>query len=106
MHVGNVELDLWAVEDLERVENGHGRKGVAGRIEDDPGRLLAGRMDGLDDLAFEVGLAEVYGQTKFPGVVVAPRTNVVQLGRAIDLRLPLAKKIEIRPIEDEDGSHH
>ena len=98
VHIGDVEFNLRAIKHLERIENCHGREGVAGRIDDDPGRLLAGRMDGLDNLALEVGLADVNGQAEFLGVGFAPGTNVIQCGRAVDLRLSLAEKIQIWPI--------
>ena len=97
--IRDVQLDLRPLEHFERVEDRDRGEAVAGRIDDDPGRLDPGRVDGLDDLALEIRLAELDGKAELGRIGLAPAADLVQRRMPVDLGLALPQQIEVRPVQ-------
>src|SRR5262249_22828261 len=105
--VGDVHFDRRHVHAEDRVEDGDGRGGVAGGIDDDAERLFAsGLVNPVDDGAFVVRLPELDGDAE-PAAGVAAQLFHVRQGRAaVFLRLAGAEQIEVRAVENVDGLGH
>ena len=66
------------------------------------GRLVAGLLDPVDQLALVVGLAEVDLEPERLAGLPAVLLDVVERLAAIDPGLALAEHIEVGTVEDED----
>src|SRR5207302_7195331 len=74
------------------------------RIQDDPGESPAlGVLEPVDQLPLRVGLAAFDSETAAPRVAADRAVDFGQRGPAVDARLTRAEKVEIRPVEDENG---
>src|ERR1700722_865273 len=80
--------------------------GEGGRVDDDPGRALAGAVNPVDDLVFAIALMEFDREPKLLADAAAVRCDVGQRLAAIDFRLALAEEIEIRAVQDNDDRIH
>src|SRR5882724_9915658 len=63
-------------------------------------------MDPVDDDAFVVGLTELDLKLMARGGRAAQRLDVLQIGRAILLRLASAEQVEVRAVEHVDFFRH
>ena len=102
--VRDVHLDDRGVDDGDRVPDGDGRMRVGSGVDDDPGHALAQLVDGIDDLPLVVALAEVKLEASLLSRLQAQPTHVVEGFRSVDLGLPFAEEVEVRPLENgHDG---
>src|SRR5580658_380038 len=106
VHVGNVHLDDWAGEGVQRVEDGDRGMGEGGGIDDDARRALAGAMYEVDDLVFAIALMELDRKPQLFADAAAVGFNVGQRFMAVNLRLALAEQIEIGTVQDNDDRTH
>src|SRR6185437_7414736 len=75
------------------------RRGIHERAVGRPFELL----DGVDQLAFMVGLAENALDAKGAGAFLRSLLDLTERHRSVDLRLSLPQQIEIRPIQYRDA---
>ena len=69
------------------VEKGHGSMGVGAGVDDEPGVGGAPFLDGVDYLAFRVGLAEVHVEPQLGAALCAHGLDVGQGFLAVDVGL-------------------
>ena len=103
MNVRDVDLDDGTVERLQRIDDGDGREGVAGGIDDDRVGRAARLLDEIDQGALVIGLMEGERHTQPAGEVPARRFDHVERGRAVDVRLAHAEQVEVRAIEQHQA---
>jgi hypothetical protein len=79
---------------------------VGARIDDDRVRLVARLLDPVDELAFVVGLAELDRQAQSGAGLPTVGLDVGQRVSPIDGGFALAQHIQVRAVQDIDGSRH
>jgi hypothetical protein len=106
MHVRDVHLEDWKVAGVQRVEDRDGSMGEGSGVDDDPTRLLARCVNPIDDLIFAVALVEADFEFQLlrqgPAVALDTRERLM----AVDMRLALAQKVQVRSVQDEDDAAH
>jgi hypothetical protein len=103
--VGDMHLDDRAFAGLQRVQHRHGEMAETGGIDDDPSRLPR-LLNPVDHLVLTVGLAEFEGKAVAGGDLAARGLDVGQGLGSIDVRLALAQKIQVGPVQQIDGLGH
>src|SRR5665647_2322761 len=109
VNVGDVDFDRrhLCLYRQQRIENGDRRRGIAGGIEHDAGRLFGMRfLDPVDQLAFLVRLPEYHLEAEALGGGAAQLFNVGERGAAVFFRLARAEHVQIGSVEDVDGFSH
>jgi len=105
MDVGNVHLQDRPLERLQRVEDRDRGKGIAGRIDDDGVRGFPRRLDQVDQRALMVRLVKRDCEPQLRGVLLAIRLDLCQRRGPVNVRLPYAQQIEVRPVQDHQSFH-
>ena len=93
------------IEGIERIENGDRRVGEGGRIDDDAGGILAGRVDPVDEFVFAVALQKADLVAEFGSDTRTGRLDIGERLVPIDLGLALAEQIEIGAVQNIDQAH-
>ncbi len=104
--VGDVELDLHAFEGGERV--GERERVVRERagVDDDRRAPPASVVDGVDEVAFVVGLHVLEPVAAIARGGGGEIDEIGQRGGAVDLRFALAEQVQVGTRHQEDGSRH
>ena len=106
VHIGDVHFDDRSREGVQRIEDGDGRVGEGGGIDDDPGRALAGGVDEVDELIFPIALMELDRKPELLADAATVRLDVGQRLAAVDLRLAFSQEVEIGAVQDNDDRIH
>lgn len=101
--VGEMDLDDRDLDALDGVVEGNGGVGErAGVEEDGEAAARGGLVQPVDEMAFVVGLAQVYAQAKGQGLVGEGIRDAVEGVMAVDLRLAGAEQVEVGAVQDHD----
>src|SRR4051794_16229464 len=106
VHVRDVHLDHRRLEGVECVQDRHRGVGEGGRVHHDAAGDLARFVNPVNQFVFPVGLVKADVEVQFLGQFPAISLNICQRLMAIDVRLALAKQVEVRPVEDEYEAAH
>jgi hypothetical protein len=101
-----VHLDDGLLERVERVQDGDRGVGQRTGVDDDARRLRARLMDPANDLVLGIALQEADMQSAGAGGARTVLFDVGQRFMAVDFRLALAEKVEVRTVQDVDLVSH
>src|SRR5262245_42700033 len=101
MNVRDVDLYDRPLESLQRIDDGNGREGVGGGVDNDSVCGAARLLDEIDERALVVGLMEGDRHAQPAGEVTASCLDRLKRGRAIDVRLAHAEQVEVGAVENE-----
>jgi hypothetical protein len=94
------------VEGVQRVEYRSGRMRKGGGVDNDSSCDLSRLMDPFDEFVFAVRLVKSQFKSEVSGHLAASGFDVSKRFVAANVRLALAKKIEVGTIEDVDDTTH
>lgn len=98
----DVDLDGGDGDGFERVQDGHARVRVGGRVDDDAVDLAVSLLDLVDDAALVVGLEDLdLVETLFSARLLADLDQTVVVVAAVDARLANAEHVEVGSVDDE-----
>src|ERR1700674_290187 len=92
-------------ERLEAVEERQRVVGQGPGIDDDAGRAGGLLLQEVDDLALVVALEEADLEAQLLGFGAHGLVEVVEGARPVDVRLPPAEQVQVRPVDDDDPLH-
>src|SRR5882762_9019619 len=98
-------LALVHVRDMG-VKNGDRCMGEGSGIDDDARRDLPRLMNPVNDLVFAIGLVKPNLEPEFAGNSAAVRLDIGKGFMPVDVRLTLAKPVQIGAIQDIDEATH
>lgn len=107
LRIGEVNLDHWHLDRLDRIEQRDRGVGIGRRVQQHRASFLpVGVMQPVDQLAFVIGLVKTDRQPQLFGLL---RQHLLDIGERlvpVDLRLALAEEVKVRAVEDEYGVGH
>src|SRR5688572_11824062 len=106
VRVRDVQLDDRRLDHVERIEDRHRRMGERRRVDDDAVGAVDAALDPVDDLRLAVRLVERDRQAALVGARPAHFLDLLERGRAVDVRLARAEQVEVRTVENQDRLAH
>lgn len=98
----DVDLNGGDGDGFERVQDGHARMRVGGRVDDDAVDLAVGLLDFVDDAALVVRLEDLDLVKALRGAcLLANLDQAVVVVAAVDARFANAEHVEVGAVDDE-----
>ena len=106
MNVGEVGLHHGDVDGGDGVAQGDGVVGEGTGVEDDPVGRAPGPVQGVDQLALNVGLEVLDGSAALSPVGGKVAYDLVERGRPVHLGLPLPQQVQVGPVHHQQRPSH
>ena len=90
-----MDFDGGQGDSFQRIQNGDGRMGIGGRIDDDAVELAKSLLNPIDENAFVIGLADIDGKAELRRGLLDKGDECGIVLFAVDIRFTDAKHIEI-----------
>ena len=101
MHIAEVQLHIGKRHPQQRVAQGNGGVGERTRIDQDAVHTAPSPMDALHQGSLVVALKAIQLHAQPNGLASQLRLDRLQRVGAIEARLPQAKQVEVRPVQQQ-----
>lgn len=106
VNVGEVGLHHGDVDGGDGVAQSDGVVGEGTGVEDDPVGRAPGPVQGIDQLALDVGLEVLDGGAALSPVGGEVADDLVERGRPVHLGLPLPQQVQVGPVHHQQRPSH
>ena len=106
VNVGEVGLHHRDVDGGDGVAQGDGVVGEGAGVEDDPVGRAPGPVQGIDQLALDVGLEVLDNGAALGSVSGEVADDLVERGRPVHLGLPLPQQVQVGPVHHQQRPSH
>src|SRR5215475_6679411 len=104
--IRDMDFDNRRFEGVQRVKDCNRCVGECSGIDHDSARGFSRLVDPVDDLVFTVRLVKAKFKSVLAGDLATVGLNIGESFVPVDVRLPLAQKIEVRSVQYVDDAGH
>ena len=94
-----MHLDRRKCDSLQRIQNRDARVRIGCRVDDNAVKHAVGRLNFIDQRALVVGLEDLAGDIRFAARILAEAHQRGVILPPVNIRLPQAEQVEIRPVQ-------
>ena len=103
VNIGEMNFDGGDADGGDGIPKSDAGMGVGGGVDNEDAEATFGLLDPSDQLSFEVGLSELDLGSRLERLFPDLSLDFSQSGMAVNLWLPLAEQVQVRPVEEEDS---